>query len=155
MGSGPAPTAAARCLATNPWFPPVGSASWLARPNALASPSVRRLADGDWQLSGFPPNGFNVYLLGDVLVDASTRHAGRRILRQLEGHTVTAHALTHAHRDHQGASREVCQALGIPFWVSELDADAAENPDLIPERQPRNAMSTLAREALDGPRPSR
>ena len=30
---------------------------------------MRRLADGVWQLQGFPPNGFNVYLLGDVLVE--------------------------------------------------------------------------------------
>jgi hydroxyacylglutathione hydrolase len=36
---------------------------------------VRRLADGVYQLGGFPPNAINVYLVGDVLVDAGTRHA--------------------------------------------------------------------------------
>ena len=112
---------------------------------------MRRLADGVWMLSGFPPNAINVYLLGDVLVDAATHYAGKRILRQLDGHTVTAHALTHAHPDHQGASREVCQRLGVPFWVGEQDADAAENPVLIGERQPKNAVSTLVGKVWTGP----
>jgi hydroxyacylglutathione hydrolase len=112
---------------------------------------VKRLADGVWLLSGFPPNGFNVYLLGDVLVDASTRRAGKRILRQLEGHTVTAHALTHAHPDHQGASKEVCQKLGIPYWVGENDADVAENPELLEERQPKNLVGKVVYRMWTGP----
>ncbi|HXD58976.1 MAG TPA: MBL fold metallo-hydrolase [Thermoleophilaceae bacterium] len=112
---------------------------------------MKRLADGVWLLSGFPPNGFNVYLLGDVLVDASTRRAGKRILRQLEGHTVTAHALTHAHPDHQGASREVCQKLGIPYWVGEHDADVAENPELLEERQPKNLVGKVVYRMWTGP----
>jgi glyoxylase-like metal-dependent hydrolase (beta-lactamase superfamily II) len=112
---------------------------------------VKRLADDVWLLSGFPPNGFNVYLLGDVLVDASTRRAGKRILRQLDGHTVTAHALTHAHPDHQGASKEVCQKLGIPYWVGENDADVAENPELMEERQPNNFVGRVVYRMWTGP----
>src|SRR5919206_5338504 len=92
---------------------------------------MKRLADGVHLLSGFPPNAINVYLVGDVVVDAATRHAGRRILRQLEGHQVSAHALTHAHPDHQGASHEVCQKLGIPYWVGEGDVKAAESGDMV------------------------
>jgi len=68
---------------------------------------VKLLADGVWLLSGFPPNAINVYLVEDVLVDAGTRHARRRILRQLRGRKVAAHALTHVHPDHQGSSKEV------------------------------------------------
>jgi hydroxyacylglutathione hydrolase len=112
---------------------------------------VKRLADGVWQLRGFPPNGINVFLMEDVLVDAATRRAGRRILRQLEGHDVSAHALTHAHPDHQGASREVCQKLGIPFWVPEDDADAAERPELIRERQPDRRVNRIVWKAWAGP----
>ena len=92
-------------------------------------PRVKRLADGLHQLRGFPPNAINVYLMGDVLVDAGTRHAGRRILRQLRGHRVAAHALTHAHPDHQGASKEVCEKLGVPLWVGEHDVRAMETGD--------------------------
>jgi hydroxyacylglutathione hydrolase len=112
---------------------------------------VKQLADGVWQLSGFPPHGINVYVLEDVVVDAATRHAGRRILRQLEGHRVSAHALTHAHSDHQGASRELCEKLGTPFWVGERDADAAERPELIRERQPDQAINRLIWKAWAGP----
>jgi hydroxyacylglutathione hydrolase len=112
---------------------------------------VKEVADGVWQLRGFPPNGINVYLAGDVLIDAATRLAGRRILRQLEGRELSAHALTHAHPDHQGASREVCEARGIPFWAPERDADAAETPRLIRERQPDKPINRLIFKAWAGP----
>ena len=90
---------------------------------------VKQLAEGLYQLSGFPPNGINIYLMGDVLVDAGTKRSGRRIFRQLDGHTVTAHALTHAHPDHQGASKEVCDRLRIPLWCGERDVHAMETRD--------------------------
>jgi glyoxylase-like metal-dependent hydrolase (beta-lactamase superfamily II) len=112
---------------------------------------MRELAPGLFQLRGFPPNGINVYLMGDVLVDAATRRAGRRILRQLRGRAVTAHALTHAHPDHQGASHEVCTKLGIPFWVGERDAEAAEDPRLIEERQADVRINKLAKRFWTGP----
>ena len=112
---------------------------------------MKELAPGLWQLKGFPPNGINVYLMGDVLVDAATRRAGRRILRQLKGRKVTAHALTHAHPDHQGASHEVCTALGIPFWVGERDAEAAEDPSIIEQRQADVRINRLANRFWTGP----
>jgi glyoxylase-like metal-dependent hydrolase (beta-lactamase superfamily II) len=110
--------------------------------------SVKKLADGLYQLRGFPPNAINVYLMGDVLVDAATRHSGRRILRQLRGHRVAAHALTHAHPDHQGASREVCGALGIPLWCGERDVDAMETGDF---GQPDHWMNRLIDRVWAGP----
>src|SRR4051812_16183506 len=75
---------------------------------------MRRLTDGLYLLAGFPPFAINVYLMGGVLVDAGTRHAARRILRQARGHPVSALALTHAHPDHQGSCHAVCEALGFP-----------------------------------------
>jgi glyoxylase-like metal-dependent hydrolase (beta-lactamase superfamily II) len=112
---------------------------------------VKELAPGLWKLRGFPPNGINVYLMADVLVDAATRRAGRRILRQLEGREVSAHALTHAHPDHQGASHEVCTKLRIPFWVGERDAEAAEDPRIIEERQADVRINKLANRFWTGP----
>ena len=78
---------------------------------------MRQLADDLYLLRGFPPNAINVYLAGDVLIDSGSRHAAGRIFKQLEGREVTAHALTHAHPDHDGSSKEVCEKLGIPLWV--------------------------------------
>jgi hydroxyacylglutathione hydrolase len=112
---------------------------------------MKQLAEGVWQLSGFPPNAINIFLLEDVLVDAGTRHSGRRIFRQLKGHNVSAHALTHAHPDHQGASHEVCEKLGIPFWVGEHDADAAESPYLIRQRQPDHPVARFFYSIFRGP----
>jgi len=112
---------------------------------------VKQLAPGVWQLSGFPPNGINVFVLEDVLVDAASRHATRRIMRQISDRTITAHALTHAHPDHQGASHAVCERLGIPFWVGADDADAAENQALIGERQPDSFMAQFFHRVFTGP----
>jgi glyoxylase-like metal-dependent hydrolase (beta-lactamase superfamily II) len=112
---------------------------------------VKQVADGVWQLAGFPPHSINVYLVEDVLIDAGTRHAGRRILRQLKGRDVSAHAITHAHPDHQGSSKEVCETLGVPFWVGEADADAAERPELIAERQPDHPVAQFFARTMRGP----
>lgn len=112
---------------------------------------MKELAPGVFQLRGFPPNAINVFLVDDVLIDAASRHAGRRILRQLEGREVNAHALTHAHPDHQGASHEVCEKLGIPYWVPELDVAAAEDPKLIGERQPSHPVAQFYARIFTGP----
>jgi hydroxyacylglutathione hydrolase len=112
---------------------------------------VKEVADGVWQLSSFPPHLINAYLVEDVLVDAQTRRDGRRILKQLRGHKLTGHALTHAHPDHQGSSHRVCETLEIPFLVGEDDVDAAETPELIRKRQPDHPMSKLFFKTMTGP----
>lgn len=45
----------------------------------------------------------------------------------------------------------MCRALGIPFWVGEDDVDAAENPELIRERQPDNWLANLMIRIFGGP----
>lgn len=114
---------------------------------------MKQLAEGVWQLSGaLPfPNAINTYLVGDVLVDAGARFDGKKILRQLRGREVRAHALTHAHSDHQGASRLVCETLGVPFWVGERDVPAAENAELIRERQPDRTINKVFFRLFAGP----
>ncbi|MBX5469097.1 MAG: MBL fold metallo-hydrolase [Thermoleophilaceae bacterium] len=111
---------------------------------------MKRLADGLHLLSGFPPNVMNVYLADGVLIDAATRHARRRILRQLRGHEVSAHAITHAHPDHQGSSHAVCEALGVPLWAGEADAPAVED-GRIADRQPSHPLNRLSERAFAGP----
>jgi hydroxyacylglutathione hydrolase len=103
---------------------------------------VKQVADGVWHLDTFfLPNSINAYLIEEVLIDAGTRHSTGKILRQLGSHKVTAHALTHSHPDHQGATHELCSTLGVPLWVGGRDADAAENPDLIRQRQTDNPIA--------------
>ena len=121
----------------------------------LASPPMKEVADGVWQLTGFPPHGINEYLLGDVLVDAGARQSKRQILKDLRGHAVTAHALTHAHGDHQGASKAVCESLDVPFWVGAADADAAERPRAHPRAPARQADQQGVLEGHGRPRAAR
>ena len=60
--------------------------------------------------------------MGDVLVDAGTLAAKRRILRQLHGRVVRTHVVTHAHPDHFGSSHAVCETLGLALWTGAGDA---------------------------------
>ena len=76
---------------------------------------MRELAPTVWQLGGFPPHVINVYLIGDVLIDAATRWAGSRILRQLGDRKLSMLALTHVHPDHQGCARMLCERYSIPL----------------------------------------
>lgn len=112
---------------------------------------MREIAPDVHLITGFPPLAVNCYLLGDVLVDAMGRYDARHILKELRGRTVTAHALTHAHPDHQGSSHRVCEELGIPLWVHADDADAAEDPRLIRERQPQKPINAVMWRIFAGP----
>jgi hydroxyacylglutathione hydrolase len=98
-------------------------------------------------LRGVPDYVVNVYLVGDVLIDASTRMAERGILRQLKGQRLSAHVLTHVHPDHQGASKAVCDAFHIPLRCGERDAAAMESGDLhglIPSNFLTRTMNNVA-----------
>lgn len=112
---------------------------------------MAELAPGVHLLTGFPKYGINWYLVEDVLVDAGGRPDRKRILGQLSGKKVTAHALTHAHPDHQGSSHAVCTELGIPFWVPERDVEPAEDPDVIKQRQPDHWLPRLMQAMFAGP----
>jgi glyoxylase-like metal-dependent hydrolase (beta-lactamase superfamily II) len=87
---------------------------------------MRQIADDVWHIPLMFRDAVNAYLLGDVLVDAGTRSQGRKLARLLQGRDVVAHTLTHAHPDHAGGSKPVVDALGIPFWVPDGDAQAIE-----------------------------
>ena len=91
---------------------------------------MNEIAPGLRTLPSRPKYSFNTHVVGSVVVDAGTRHAAGRILGALNGTRVTAHAVTHAHADHQGASRELCERLGVPFWGPADERDALERGDL-------------------------
>ena len=92
---------------------------------------MKQLAEDVYMLKGFPPNAINVYVAGDVLIDAATRQAEKRIFKQIAGRTLGAHALTHVHPDHQGCSHVVCERLGIPLWCGQDDVPAMESPGKV------------------------
>ena len=112
---------------------------------------MRRLADTLYLLDGLPPCAINVYLMGGVIVDSGTRHAARRILRQVRGYPVSALTLTHAHPDHQGSCHAVCSALGLPLCCGAADADAVEDPGLMLRRLSGHWLTRTIGPRLAGP----
>jgi hydroxyacylglutathione hydrolase len=84
---------------------------------------LRELAAGLALARGGPGRTLNVYLLGDVVVDAGVRWS-RRLARQLAGRRLSAHVLSHAHFDHAGCSAWLCRTFDLPLWCGEGDAAA-------------------------------
>lgn len=92
----------------------------------------------------------NAYLVGDVLIDAGTRHSTGTLTRLLNGRRLSAHALTHAHPDHQGASHAICTARGVPLWASAAEADVMTT-GTVRNVMPRNALVLAEDRWLTGP----
>ena len=116
-----------------------------APPGAGAEP----WAEGVWLLRGRPRYAINVYVMGDVLVDAATRHAAQRILEQTRGVELSAHALTHGHMDHNGSSHELCETLRLPLCCGEADRAVVESGGLGRDDPP--ALLRLQHRLVAGP----
>jgi hydroxyacylglutathione hydrolase len=112
---------------------------------------MKQLAENVYLLRGWPPNAINVYLIGDVLLDAATRQAEKRIMREIAGRKLTAHALTHAHPDHQGSSHAICERLQIPLWCGQGDIPAMETPGGIANSQAPGFVNYLQQRFWTGP----
>jgi glyoxylase-like metal-dependent hydrolase (beta-lactamase superfamily II) len=109
---------------------------------------MRELARGVWQLTGFPRDAINCYLVEDVLIDAGTRWARSRVLSQLAGRPLTLVALTHCHPDHQGAAAAVCRRFGVPLACHEADVPAMEGREPM---LPRGRLVQLGIRLMAGP----
>jgi hydroxyacylglutathione hydrolase len=87
---------------------------------------MKQLAADVWRLDQRLRPIINVYLVGDVLLDAGRRQDQGRILRELAGRELSMLSLTHAHADHQGSADAVCEARGIPLACHADDVDVME-----------------------------
>ena len=94
---------------------------------------MKNIAKDVYQIPLFPRNAINCYLIEDVLIDAGIRTSASKILKAIKGKSVTQHALTHAHADHQGSSKTICETLNIPLLCSEPEKEFAENGNVITE----------------------
>lgn len=112
---------------------------------------MKQLAEDVHMLKGFPPNAINVYVVGDVLIDAATRQAEKRIFKQIAGRTLVAHALTHVHPDHQGCSHVVCERLGIPLWCGQDDVPAMETAGSVVAAKAPAVMKRIQERFWVGP----
>jgi hydroxyacylglutathione hydrolase len=105
---------------------------------------IRRVAEDVFQIPLAPRDGVNAYLLGEVVVDAGTKGAAKRLIRALQGHAVGAHALTHGHPDHAGGSKPLADAFDVPVWVGERDrADVESGRPTAADTWARPAVARL------------
>ena len=105
----------------------MGVSASSSQQGSLPGAGAERVTEGVWLLRGRPRYAINVYVMGDVLVDAATRLAAKRILNQVRGVQLSAHVLTHGHLDHTGSSHEICQTLGLPLLCGEADRAVVES----------------------------
>ena len=110
---------------------------------------MMQIVEDVYLLSGFPNYMINMYLVGDVLVDAGIKWDKKRILNALNGHQVSAHALTHVHPDHQGSTHGICDTRNIPLWCPEDEIGAMETGDFS-EQIPRNLITTFQHQFWTG-----
>lgn len=108
---------------------------------------MRVIAHHVWQLSRFPANIFNVYLIEDVLIDAGIRWNASSLYQQLTNIPLSQVALTHCHPDHQGAARSICQTRGIPLACPEADVASMEGRAPM---VPRNIVTKFMQLAFGG-----
>ncbi|MFD2943213.1 MBL fold metallo-hydrolase [Flavobacterium notoginsengisoli] len=94
---------------------------------------MKHIAKDVYQIPLFPRNAINCYLIEDILIDAGIRSSANTILKALKDKTVNKHALTHAHADHQGSSKVICETLNIPLLCSEPEKEFAKNGNVIEE----------------------
>jgi glyoxylase-like metal-dependent hydrolase (beta-lactamase superfamily II) len=105
---------------------------------------MRNVAKNVWQLSGFPANAINAYLIEDVLIDAGTRFDRKRILASLAGIDLKMVAITHCHPDHQGAVKAICEQFKCPLACHEVDRPAMEGArPMLPTSRPIRMTSRI------------
>lgn len=68
----------------------------------------------------------HAYVIGDVLIDAGMKGSAKKIIKALDGEKLSALALTHAHIDHVGGAKGVCEHFGVELWAGEADIPAVE-----------------------------
>lgn len=94
---------------------------------------MKNIAKDVYQIPLFPRNAINCYIIEDVLIDAGIRTSANKIVKAIKGKTITKHALTHAHADHQGSSKIICETFNIPLLCSEPEKAFTENGNVITE----------------------
>ena len=112
---------------------------------------IEKIAEDVWRIPLMQPDLVNVYILEDVLIDSGGRFAHRKLLPLLSDRTLSGHALTHGHFDHQGSSHTVCQHLQVPLFCGAGDRQAVESGDLVALMPDPGVLLTFISRSLAGP----
>ncbi|QJR34266.1 MBL fold metallo-hydrolase [Gemmatimonas groenlandica] len=110
------------------------------------------IADDVFQISVFPRNAVNAYLIGAIIVDAGVRSSAAQLKKALGKRALTSHMLTHAHADHQGSSAFLCDQYRLPLWCGAPDEYAAQTGQVTGEYpNPRHPIARLQQRLWAGP----
>jgi hydroxyacylglutathione hydrolase len=112
---------------------------------------MKQLAPGVWRLKELPLPVINIYLAEDVLIDAGRTWDRRRVFAELEGREISMLALTHAHPDHQGVAKDVCEARGVPLACHADDVEAMEGRRPLQEAHHSHLVNRVIRDIWEGP----
>ncbi|HEU4944415.1 MAG TPA: MBL fold metallo-hydrolase, partial [Solirubrobacterales bacterium] len=83
--------------------------------------------------------------------DAGRRWDRGRIFSEIEGREISLLALTHAHPDHQGVAKDVCEAREIPLACHADDVEAMEGKRPMQEAAAGNPVNRAIRKIWQGP----
>ena len=111
------------------------------------------MAPGVWRLKELPAPSINCYLAEDVLIDAGRTWDRRRIFAELEGREISMLALTHAHPDHQGVAKDVCEARGVQLacHAGDVSADPAPSRKVVTNSHGAVSRPVQASTAMTAP----
>lgn len=74
-----------------------------------------------------PRNSINCYIIEGFLIDSGIKSSFNKISNYLKEIPIHAHALTHAHADHQGCSDKICSHFNVPLYCHEKEVWRTES----------------------------
>lgn len=86
---------------------------------------MQQIAKEVYHIPLLPRNSINCYIIEGVLIDSGIRASFKQLSHALNEVPVHAHALTHAHPDHQGSSNRICALFNLPLYCHEKEVSRA------------------------------
>lgn len=113
---------------------------------------MQQIAAEVYHIPLLPRNSINCYIIEGVLIDAGIRSSFKKISGVLDKIPVHAHALTHAHPDHQGATAQLCDQFKLPLYCHPKEVDRTES-GLVTSDYPsdKNLIARLQQKYWAGP----
>lgn len=87
---------------------------------------MKQIAQDVFHIPLMPRNSINCYIIEGILIDSGIKSSFSKISQALEKVPIRAHALTHAHADHQGSTKQICETFDIPLFCHKNEADRTE-----------------------------
>lgn len=88
---------------------------------------MKEVAKDVYHLPLLPRNSVNCYIIEGILIDSGIKGAQKKLTKALRNTSLTAHVLTHAHADHQGCTKAICETFNLPLYCHEKEVARAES----------------------------